>query len=177
MKAPTMNDQLPPADAGVLAALLAKFLPAGIGAALMMAVDPPEDRKEMFLRAFVAFGAAYLFGEAVFDGLQATSWFHWLTWSKRSHHIAVNGFVGSVGWFIAGAISMLMKRFRKDPLQTVSDARNAIRGEFHEPGTPPAPVPLNTTPGPAGFTPSPPAPPKPSVFPMKPKTEANDVTP
>lgn len=109
------------ADAGGLAVLLAKFFPAAVGAALMVAVDPPKTKRDLFARAFVAFCASYLFGDILFDFLQTFNLFTFLNDAKRSHHTAVDGFVGAVGWFIAGGFAVMLKRFRTKPMQTIDD--------------------------------------------------------
>ncbi len=109
------------ADAGGLAVLLAKFFPAAVGAALMIAVDPPKTKRQLFARAFVAFCASYLFGDIFFDFLHSTSLFSFLNDAKRSHHTAVDGFVGAVGWFVAGGFAVLLKRWRTKPLKTMDD--------------------------------------------------------
>jgi hypothetical protein len=51
LRGSVMNDATYAAAGG----LLAKLLPAGLGAALMIAVDTPKTRREWFLRIFVAF--------------------------------------------------------------------------------------------------------------------------
>lgn len=117
-----MHDQLNhAADASGLAVLLAKFFPAAVGAALMIAVDPPKTKRDLFARAFVAFAASYLFGDILFDFLQTFNLFAFLNDAKRSHHTAVDGFVGAVGWFIAGGAAVLLKRFRAKPMETIDD--------------------------------------------------------
>jgi hypothetical protein len=108
---------------GAVGAIFLKFLPAGIGAALMVAVDPPKDRRELFARAFVAFACSYLFGDTLFDFLDSTNWFAFLDAAKRHHHVAVDGFVGAVGWAAAGGMSMWLKRFRTDPVAAVKELK------------------------------------------------------
>jgi hypothetical protein len=109
------------ADAGGAAVLLAKFFPAAVGAALMIAVDPPKTKRDLFARAFVAFCASYLFGDILFDFLQTFNLFAFLNDAKRSHHTAVDGFVGAVGWFVAGGAAVVLKRFRTKPMETIDD--------------------------------------------------------
>lgn len=108
-------------EAGGLAVILAKFFPAAVGAALMIAVDPPKTKGQLFARAFVAFAASYLFGDVLFDFLQSFNLFSFLNDGKRSHHTAVDGFVGAVGWFVAGGLAVLLKRWRTKPLQTMDE--------------------------------------------------------
>jgi hypothetical protein len=108
---------------GAAGAIFVKLLPAGIGAALMVAVDPPKDRRELFARAFVAFACSYLFGDTLFDFLDSTSWFAFLDGAKRHHHVAVDGFVGAVGWAAAGGLAMWLKKFRGDPAAAVRELR------------------------------------------------------
>ena len=49
---------------------LAKLVPAGLGAAIMVAVDMPKTRGEFFARFFVAFGCSHLFGDFALALLQ-----------------------------------------------------------------------------------------------------------
>lgn len=112
-----------PASSTGVGVLLAKFLPAGIGAALMVAVDPPKDKRELFARLFVAFAASYLFGDVVFDFLRTVGWFSFLDHAKRAHVVAVDGLVGAAGWSVLGGGSMLLKKFRTDPAGTVRELR------------------------------------------------------
>lgn len=114
-----------PASA-VAGGLLAKLLPAGIGAALMVAVDPPDSKTELFARVFVAFAASYLFGDAMFDFLQSFSLFSFMDHAKRAHSVAVDGIVGAMGWFVLGGASMMLKKFRNDPVKTVEDAKKVL---------------------------------------------------
>src|SRR5690606_37099464 len=73
MKA-TMQDHLQsPEAAGWLAALAYKFLPGALGALIMVMVDVPETRRDLFIRLFVAFVASVILGEVVFDYLRTWS--------------------------------------------------------------------------------------------------------
>lgn len=116
-----MFDQTNSPEAGSLAFILAKFFPAAVGAALMIAVDTPKTKGQLFARAFVAFAASYLFGDVLFDFLQTLNLFAFLNDAKRAHHTAIDGFVGAVGWFVAGGLAVLLKRFRTKPLKTIDD--------------------------------------------------------
>lgn len=100
---------------GALATLLAKFLPAGIGAAIMCAFDTPRTKKELFWRVFVAFAASYLFGDVVFDWLDSMPWFSFLDPDSRKHHTAVDGLIGAFGFLVMNIIASLLKRYRDDP--------------------------------------------------------------
>jgi hypothetical protein len=107
------------ADSGLLSALLTKLLPAGIGAAIMIAVDMPSSKRELFLRVFVAMACSIVFGEALFDYLDSTDWFAFLDPLKHMHHAAVNAVLGGAGWFVMGGAAMMLKRFRADPAAAV----------------------------------------------------------
>lgn len=104
-----------PASSGAAGALIWKLLPAGIGAAIMIAVDPPGSKKELFARAFVAFAMSYLFGDVAFEAAKGLSWLAFLDASKPAHWNAVAGVVGAAGWFVAGGASVTLKRFRRSP--------------------------------------------------------------
>jgi hypothetical protein len=121
-------------EAGGMAVILAKFFPAAVGAALMIAVDPPKTKRDLFARAFVAFAASYLFGDLLFDFLHTFSMFAFLENGKRSHQTAVDGFVGAVGWFVAGGLAVMLKRFRTRPLETMDE----LIASVHKSKEPPA---------------------------------------
>ena len=110
------------AEAGLLALVLSKFLPPAIGAGIMVAVDPPKTKRDLFARAFVAFAASWLFGETLFDFLDNNvAIFAFLDHAKKSHVTAIDGALGAVGWFIAGGVAVLLKRFRTKPMKTIDD--------------------------------------------------------
>lgn len=108
--------------------LLAKFLPAGIGAAIMIAVDPPRTRGELFARAFVAFACSYLFSDVAVSAIAAApligSWFNPL---NAGHVRAVDGLLGALGWFLAGGVSVIAKRFKRRPLHVVREIRDTTK--------------------------------------------------
>lgn len=113
---------MPPLDDGALGVgFLLKMLPAGLGAAIMVAVDPPKTRGEMVARAFVAFAFSHLFGDVAativarylpgFDG------------HMDGHRRALDGALGALGWFVMGGVAVVAKRFRRNPLETVDRLR------------------------------------------------------
>lgn len=110
---------------------LAKLLPAGLGAAIMVAVDPPQTRRQLFARLFVAFAFSHLFGD--FVGVLIHDSWAFFDPSKASHDRALAGALGALGWFVAGGVSVLAKRFRRNPLETVDAVRRTLRGDEQEP--------------------------------------------
>jgi arginine exporter protein ArgO len=114
--------QQSPEAAGWLAVLVYKLLPAAAGAAIMVAVQLPETRREWFSRIFVALACSLLFTDLVFDGLHTLSWFSFLNESKKSHVAAVAGLIGSSAWFIMGGAAMWLKKFRDNPQGTLQDS-------------------------------------------------------
>lgn len=122
-----MQDNLSPETAGWLAAALYKFLPAGLGAALMIAVEPPKTRRELFWRLVAAFICSAMLGEFVMDALKSLSWFAFLDPGKRSHQAAVDFIVGGSGWFLLGGAGVLLRRARKNPLGTAKDVKEAMK--------------------------------------------------
>ena len=110
-----------PATSAAAGFALAKLLPAGIGAALMVAVDMPRTRGELFARFFVAFACSHLFGDVALAILQQ--------WAPMLTARAVDGGMGALGYFLAGGVSVLAKRFRRQPLKTAGQLRRAVRGE------------------------------------------------
>lgn len=110
-----------PASGAVAGIALAKLLPAGLGAALMVAVDMPKTRGELFARFFVAFACSHLFGDVTLAILQQ--------WVPHLTGRAVDGGLGALGYFLAGGIAVLAKRFKRQPLVTADKIRRAMKGE------------------------------------------------
>lgn len=115
MKAPSMQDLSNHETAGWLAAVLYKFAPGALGAFVMVMVDVPKTRRDLFIRLFVAFVASVLLGDVVFDGLHSLAWLSFLDVQKPSHVAAVNFLTGSFGWFVIGGGMMFAKRWKENP--------------------------------------------------------------
>lgn len=109
---------------------LSKLLPAGLGAAIMVAVDPPKTRNELFARAFVAFAFSHLFGD--FGSAVVHYFFPVFDPSIAAHGRALDGCLGALGWFVAGGVSVLAKRFRRDPLEVTRKIRETLKGGANE---------------------------------------------
>lgn len=100
------------------------LLPAGFGAAIMIAVDPPKTKREMALRAFVAFACSYLFhGVAISWVAHLFGWFNPL---DESHRNAVLGLIGAVGWFVAGGTSVVLKKLKRKPFEVIGQIRDSF---------------------------------------------------
>lgn len=108
-----------------IAALFWKFAPAPLGALVMIMVDMPKTRTELFWRLVVSFIASVMLGEAVFDFLHSLSWLAFLDEHKRSHVAAVDFLVGGSGWFVLGAAAMYLRKLRADPEAAIQEARKA----------------------------------------------------
>lgn len=126
MKASGMQDQLSIPEAGWVAAILYKLLPAAAGAAIMVAVQLPESKREWFLRIFVALATSALFCDFAFDMLHSFGLFSFLQEGKKSHVAAVAGLIGATAWFLLGGAAMYLKRFRADPTGAIADARKVV---------------------------------------------------
>lgn len=100
--------------------MLSKFAPAGLGAGIMIAVDMPKTRGELFARFFVAFAFSHLFGDWALAELQA--------WTPHISARVVDGTLGALGYFVAGGVSVLAKRFKRKPLETARAIRREING-------------------------------------------------
>lgn len=115
-----------PGTGGAIAVLLAKFVPPAIGAAIMVAVDIPKTKRELFIRLLVAFASSYLLGEVVFDFLDSFSLFSFLDHAKRAHNTAIDGIVGGLGYSGASGLAMWLKRFRAAPVEAIQEAKKVI---------------------------------------------------
>lgn len=100
---------------------LAKLAPAGLGAAIMVAVDMPKTRGEFFARFFVAFACSHLFGDFALEVLA-----HYVPHLSAR---VVDGTMGALGYFLAGGVSVLAKRFKRKPLETARAIRREVKGE------------------------------------------------
>jgi len=118
MKGQVMSEPATSAAAGIA---LSKLAPAGLGAAIMVAVDMPKTRGELFARFFVAFSCSHLFGDVALAILQQ--------WVPQISARAVDGALGALGYFLAGGVSVLAKRFKRQPLKTADQIRRAVKGE------------------------------------------------
>lgn len=116
-----------PEAASWIAAILYKLLPGGLGAAVMICVDPPASKRELFARFFVAFACSIFLGDVAMDWLDSLSWFAFLDPAKRAHQAGVDFIVGGVGWSAIGAAAMLMKKYRTDPMAAIRDGKEALK--------------------------------------------------
>ncbi|HEY1129149.1 MAG TPA: hypothetical protein VGF12_07080 [Roseateles sp.] len=110
-----------PASGAVAGIALSKLLPAGLGASIMIAVDMPKTRGELFARFFVAFAFSHLFGDVALGVIQQ--------WIPHATGRAVDGALGALGYFLAGGVAVLAKRFKKQPLVTADKVRRLLKGE------------------------------------------------
>lgn len=125
MKVAKMQDHLNPDTASWLAAVLYKFLPAGLGAFIMILVEPPKTRRELFWRLVAAFICSAVFGELAMDWLHSLSWFAFLDPLKRSHQAAIDFIVGGSGWFLLGGAGVMLRKWRGDPLAAIDSVKRA----------------------------------------------------
>ena len=120
-----MKDFNIPIEGGLIAFLIKTKLfayAAALGGALLIAMTrPPSSRKELFYHAATALIASALFGELGVSLLDS-----WLAVSREVLIVPVYGFIGSMGWGIAGALSTFSERFAKDPTQAVKDVRDVL---------------------------------------------------
>lgn len=115
-----------PVEQGGLLALLIKYKVIGYlaslsGALLIAMTKPPETRKGLFTHAAAALISTFLFGE-----LGVSLLANWIDIPRDVLLVPVYGFVGSMGWGIAGGLSTFSQRFAKDPIQSVKDVRDIV---------------------------------------------------
>lgn len=113
------------AESTFAAGLAAKLWPAALGAAVMVAVGPAQiTRREMFMRAFVALSMSYLFSDFVcsYALVYGPAWF-----DVAKHRTALDGLIGAFGWSAAGGAAVIAQRFKRRPLETVREVRDAIK--------------------------------------------------
>lgn len=110
-----------PTSSAAAGLALYKLAPAGLGAAIMVAVDMPKTRGEFFARFFVAFAVCHLFGDFALAVVQEVV--------PHASARVIDGSLGALGYFLAGGVSVLAKRFRRQPLETAGKIRKTIKGE------------------------------------------------
>lgn len=127
MKATNMQDHISPEAAGWIAAAmptLAKLVPAGLGALIMVAIDPPQSRRELFARLAAAGACSMFLGDIALDALH--SWFAFIDPTKHTHHAAVSFLVGACGWFVLGGLAVVLKKLRADPIATIQEGKEKV---------------------------------------------------
>lgn len=122
----SMQDHFNSPEGSAVAAIFFKFLPAGLGAAIMIAVEPPKTRRELFWRLVAAFICSAMFGEIAMDALRSFSLFAFVDAGKRSHQAAVDFIVGGSGWFVLGGVGVLLRKWRGDPVAAAEEAKKAL---------------------------------------------------
>lgn len=115
-----------PIEQGGIAALLIKYKAAAYlaslsGALLIAMTNPPKTRKALFYHAASALIASFLFGEFAVSLLA-----NWVNIPRSELLVPVFGFVGGMGWGIAGAMSTFSQRFAKDPVQAIKDVKDVV---------------------------------------------------
>lgn len=122
----SMQDHFNSPEASAVTAIFFKFLPAGLGAAIMIAVEPPKTRRELFWRLVAAFICSAMFGEVAMDALRSFSLFAFIDAGKRSHQAAVDFIVGGGGWFVLGGVGVWLRKWRGDPAAAAEEAKKAL---------------------------------------------------
>lgn len=117
----TMDQQVNLSDASALAGIAAKLVPAGLGALIMVAIDPPANRKELFYRLAAAGLCSIFLGDIAIDALHA--WWPVIDPMKHTHQSAVSFIVGGCGWFVLGGLGILLKKLRTDPVGVIEDVK------------------------------------------------------
>lgn len=116
---------MPIEQGGVLALLIkykvVAYLAALSGALLIAMTNPPKTRKGLFYHAASALICSFLFGEF---GVSLLA--NWVDIPRDTLLVPVYGFIGSMGWGIAGGLSTFSTKFAKDPTQAVKDVRDVL---------------------------------------------------
>jgi len=103
---------------------ISKLFPAGLGALIMVAIDPPESRRELFWRLVAAGACSIFMGDTAMDILH--SWWSVIDPAKHTHQAAVSFIVGACGWFVLGALGVLLKKLKADPVGTVVEVKKDL---------------------------------------------------
>lgn len=115
-----------PMEQGGLLALLIKYkvvayLASLSGALLVAMTRPPKTRKGLFTHAAAALISTFMFGEF---GVSLLA--NWVDVPRDILLVPVYGFIGSMGWGIAGGLSSFSEKFAKDPVAAVKDVRDIV---------------------------------------------------
>jgi hypothetical protein len=103
-----------------------KFMPGPLGALVMIAVDTPKTKTELFWRLVVAYIATVMLGDILFDFLRSFSTFAFLSPFKKTHTAAVDFVVGGCGWFVLGGAAMWLRRFQSNPVAAIAEAKEKV---------------------------------------------------
>lgn len=113
--------------AALLSSLFWKYMPAPLGALVMVLFDMPKTRKELFLRLVASYIASIFLGDVAFDLLHSFSLLSFLDAGNRKHYAAVEFLIGGCGWSMLAIFATLQRKFRDDPAAAVREAREVIR--------------------------------------------------
>lgn len=116
-----------PEAASWLVAFFWKFMPAPLGAVVMVVFDMPKTRGELFVRLTVAYLASIMLGEVVFDFLDSIPWFSFLDIHNRKHFAAVEFLTAGAGWSLLAGFATVQRKFRDDPGATIKEAKEVLR--------------------------------------------------
>lgn len=100
-----------------------KFMPGPLGAAVMLIFDTPETKRELFGRLVVAYIFTVMFGDLAFDFLRTLSWLSFLDHAKKTHTAGVDFLLGGCGWSALAALSVMLRKFRADPMRTIEEGK------------------------------------------------------
>ena len=92
-----------------------KFLPAPLGAVVMVLFDMPKTRKELFIRLTVAYLTGNIMGGFVFDLLHSFSLFSFLDLANRRHVGAVEFLTAGCGWTALSMFATYQRKLREAP--------------------------------------------------------------
>lgn len=116
------------------AALVAKFgaakLLAGaatlIGALIMIVVEPPENRKDLFGRLVAAFAASWMFGHIACK--ITLSWISTVASGIDYTDVVVPvyGTIGGLGWSIFAVLNYWRKKLITAPKEAIQDAKDVV---------------------------------------------------
>lgn len=98
-----------------LTAFFWKFMPAPLGALVMVLFDMPKTRMELFKRLAVSYLVGNMFADVVFDLLHSFSLFSFLEATNRRHMGAVEFFTASLGWTVLAMWATWQRTARQDP--------------------------------------------------------------
>lgn len=92
-----------------------KFMPAPLGAVVMVVFDPPKTRRELFVRLTVAYFTGNMLSGFTFDFLDSFALFSFLDAANRRHVGAVEFFTAGCGWTVLSMWATYQRRLREKP--------------------------------------------------------------
>jgi hypothetical protein len=104
-----------------------KFMPAPLGALLMIVFDMPETRRQAFTRFSVSFLVSIIVGPVLFDFLHSFSLFSFLDRHNERHMGFVMFIAAGFGWTFLALLATYNRKARENPGAVIDNVKNVLK--------------------------------------------------